>query len=159
MPYIIMSECLVTTCINGVNQDMLNEAFAKNIITGDKDKGMAEGLGLGLTTLAPFDLFSEPTSLGQCWKAWKHRIEMYVATLNITDVKRKQALLLYQIGEATLFIFDTLSDTGDDYHTAMTKLDEYYSPKKMLNSRPSGSEPQDRRQVKLLISMLHDSNH
>lgn len=58
---------------------------------------------------------------------------MYVATLNITDVKRQQALLLYQIREATLFIFDTLSDTGDDYHTAMTKLDEYYSPKKNVD--------------------------
>jgi hypothetical protein len=39
--------------------------------------------------------------------------------LNITDGKRKRALLLYQVGEATHSIFDTLSETGDNYETAV----------------------------------------
>ena len=61
---------------------------AENIIIGDEDKGMAEGLRLGLTPLAPFDPLSDPTSLGQCWKAWKCHYEAYIAALNITDAKR-----------------------------------------------------------------------
>jgi hypothetical protein len=46
---------------------------------------------------------------------------------------RKKALLLYQVGEATHSIFDTLSETGDNYETAIAKLDEYFSPKKNVD--------------------------
>ena len=115
---------------------------AENIIIGDEDKGMAEGLRLGLTPLAPFDPLtplapfdplSDPTSLGQCWKAWKCHYEAYIAALNITDAKRNWVVLLYQIGEAILSVFNTLLDTGSDYDTAMTKVDEYFSPKKNVH--------------------------
>ena len=81
----------------------------------------------------PFDPLSDPTSLGQWWKAWKRRFEVYVAAQNITDDKRKQAVQLYQVGQATQEIFDTIPDTGDDYDTAMNKLDGYFSPKKNLD--------------------------
>ena len=49
---------------------------------------------------------------------------------NITDGARKRALLLYQVGQATQEIFDAIPDTGDDYDTAINKLDGYFSPKK-----------------------------
>ena len=39
-------------------------------------------------------------------------------------------MLLYQAGTETQEIFETLADTGNDYATAKTKLDEYFSPKK-----------------------------
>ena len=97
---------------------------------------MAEGTtkpGLGLMPLVPFDPLSDPTSLGQRWKAWKRRFEVYVAALGIDDTKQKRALLLYQVGEATQAVFDTFSETGDGFDTAMTELDEYFSPKKNLN--------------------------
>ncbi len=53
--------------------------------------------------------------------------------VNITDDKQQRAMLLYQAGPATHDIFDTLPDTGDDYGTAQTKLDEYFSPKKNVD--------------------------
>ena len=83
--------------------------------------------------LAPFDPLSNPTSLGQRWKAWKRQFEVYVAAQKIEDAAQKRALLLYQVGEATQDIFDTLADTGDDYDTAITKLDEYFTPKRNLD--------------------------
>ena len=53
--------------------------------------------------------------------------------MNITNDKQKRALLLYQAGEATQEIFETLPETGDDYATAQAKLDEYFSPKKNVD--------------------------
>ena len=53
--------------------------------------------------------------------------------MNITDDKQKRALLLYQAGPETQEIFETLTDTGDDYKTAQEKLDAYCSPKKNVN--------------------------
>ena len=85
---------------------------------------------LGLMPLAPFDPLSDPTSLGQRWQTWKRCFEVYVTALDIQNAKQKRALLLYQVGEATQTIFDTLADTGEDYETAMTKLNEYFTPKK-----------------------------
>lgn len=56
-----------------------------------------------------------------------------MVAMKIEDAQQKHALLLYQIGEATQSIFDTFTDTGDDFHTAITKLDEYFTPKKNLD--------------------------
>ena len=52
---------------------------------------------------------------------------------HITNDKQKRALLLYQAGEATQEIFETLPETGDDCATAQAKLDEYFSPKKNVD--------------------------
>ena len=77
---------------------------------------MAEGpvAELSLAPLAPFDPVSDPTSLEQRWKAWKRHFETYVAAINITDGARK----------STQSIFDTLSETGDSYGTAIAKQDD-----------------------------------
>ena len=53
--------------------------------------------------------------------------------MNISDDKQKRALLLYQAGPETQEIFETLTDTGDDYKTAQEKLDAYFSPKKNVD--------------------------
>ena len=53
--------------------------------------------------------------------------------MSIKDDKQKRALLLYQAGEATQEIFETLSNTGEDYVTAQQKLDDYFSPKKNVD--------------------------
>ena len=97
---------------------------------------MAEGAvnsGLGLTPIAPFDPMSDPTSLSQRWKLWKRRFEAYAVALNIKDDKQKRAVLLYQVGEATQDIFETFTETGEDYKTAVSKLDDYFSPKKNID--------------------------
>ena len=53
--------------------------------------------------------------------------------LNITDDKQNRALLLYQAGQQAREVFDTLSDTGDNYKTALAKLDEYFLPIKNID--------------------------
>ena len=52
--------------------------------------------------------------------------------MDITDAKRKRALLLYQVGQQTHNIFDTLPDHGaeDDYKTAVDTLSAYFLPKR-----------------------------
>ena len=88
---------------------------------------------LDLSPLVPFDPISEPSSLSQRWKSWKRRFEIYFAAMNITVGKQQKAVLLYQAGQATQEIFDTLPDTGEDYATAMAKLDGYFTPKKNVD--------------------------
>ncbi|XP_071124181.1 uncharacterized protein [Mytilus edulis] len=50
--------------------------------------------------------------------------------MNIKDKVRQRALLLHYAGEEVNDIFDTLQETGEDYDTALTKLTEYFAPKK-----------------------------
>ena len=57
-------------------------------------------------------------------------LRTYLVGLDITDKKRKRALLLHYSGEEVNDVFDTLSDTGDDYDTALRKLTDYFAPKK-----------------------------
>ena len=52
---------------------------------------------------------------------------------NITNSKQKRAMLVYQAGPATQEIFKTLEEMGEDYNTALTKLTEYFSPKKNVD--------------------------
>ena len=42
-------------------------------------------------------------------------------------------MLLYQAGQETQEIFDTLTETGEDYATAIAKLDQYFLPKKNVD--------------------------
>ena len=84
-----------------------------------------------VTPLPMFDPMSDPSSLSQRWKAWKNRFETYISAINainVTDDKQKRALLLYQAGQETQELFDTFTDTGTDYATAVTKLDTYFQP-------------------------------
>ena len=95
---------------------------------------MASGR-IELVPLVPFNPLSDPSSLSQCWKTWKLRFETYLVALNVMDKKQKQALLLYQAGQATQDIFDTLAATGDaeDYDTAVAALDMYFSLQKHVD--------------------------
>ena len=98
---------------------------------------MAVAGKLDLSPLVPFDPISEPSSLSQRWKSWKQALRDllgYLAAMNITDGMQQKAVLLYQAGQATQEIFDTLPDTGDDYAAAaMAKLDGYFTPKKNVD--------------------------
>ena len=94
---------------------------------------MATAPRIEVPPLIPFDPVSEPTSVSQRWKASKRRFEIYLIAVNVKDDAQKRALLLYQAGEATQEIFGTLEETGDDYKTAIEKLDEYFTPKKNVD--------------------------
>ena len=95
---------------------------------------MASGR-IELAPLVPFNPLSDPSSLSQWWKTWKLRFETYLAALNIMDKKQKQAVLLYQAGQATQDIFDTFAAMGDaeDYDTAVAALDMYFSVQKHVD--------------------------
>ena len=80
--------------------------------------------------LQPFDPVTDPTSIGQHWKTWKRRFETYLVAVNVTNDKQKCALLLYRVGQETQEIFETFTDTGNDYKTAIENLDQYFMPKK-----------------------------
>ena len=85
---------------------------------------------IDIPPLQPFDPLTDRTSIGQRWKSWIKRFDTYLLASNITNDRQKRAMLLYQAGSETQEIFETLADTGVDYATAKTKLDEYFSPKK-----------------------------
>ena len=65
---------------------------------------MVTSAEIEVTTLIPFDPISEPTSVSQRWKAWKSRFEIYLIAINAKDDAQKRALLLYQAGEATIYV-------------------------------------------------------
>ena len=89
---------------------------------------------------APFPPDVDPESTALRWKKWTDRFENLITALNITDDKRKRALLLHLAGEAVYDIFDGLvvetpsddSDSGENNVYTLTKraLDEHFSPKK-----------------------------
>ena len=83
--------------------------------------------------LPTFDPLSDSSSLSQRWKLWKRRFETYLVAINVTDNTQKRALLLYQVGQETKELFETFTDTGTDYKTAMDKLDAYFNPKKNVD--------------------------
>ena len=88
-----------------------------------------------LPPLQPFDPYTDPSSVGQRWKSWRRRFQTYIVALNVTDKTQQRALLLYQVGQATQEIFDTIPNNGadDDYKTALDKLDAYFLPKKNID--------------------------
>ena len=88
---------------------------------------------VNIAPLPPFDPAADPTSLSQRWKTWKRRFETYLAAVNVTDDKRKRALLLYHAGQETQKLFDTFTDTGDTYATALKRRDNYFAPKKNVD--------------------------
>ena len=83
--------------------------------------------------LPPFDPDTDVgASVGPRWKTWLADFETFVIANDITDDKRKRALLLYQAGSRVHEIFRQLQDTGEDkdYKTAVDKLNEYFEPQK-----------------------------
>ncbi|XP_070531565.1 uncharacterized protein [Ptychodera flava] len=86
------------------------------------------------SALPPFPAFvvhDESTSLGTRWKKWLKRFEVYLTAHEITDNKRKRALLLYSAGDDVADIFDVLPNRGDDddYSKAVDALNKYFLPK------------------------------
>ena len=90
---------------------------------------------LDLPPLPPFDAYTDPSSVGQRWKSWRRRFQTYLAAIDVTSPAQQRALLLYQVGQDTQDIFDTIPNNGedDDYETALAKLDEYFLPKKNID--------------------------
>ena len=85
---------------------------------------------------------------------WKHCFETYLVAINVTDDTQKRALLLYQMGKETQELFETFTDTGTDYKTAMDKLDAYFNPKKNVDYFSLGK--QNSKKMRQWISLSLD---
>ena len=81
-----------------------------------------------LPTFPPFNIHE--TALDIHWRKWIKRLENLLVGMDVNDKKPQRALLLHYAGEDVNDIFETLTDTGDDYATAVTKLTDYFAPKK-----------------------------
>ena len=53
-------------------------------------------------------------------------------TVGVTDDQQKRALLLYQAGAETQKIFKVIPEAGNNYASAMKKLDDYFTPNKNI---------------------------
>ncbi|XP_074635924.1 uncharacterized protein LOC141894247 [Acropora palmata] len=87
---------------------------------------------LQLPAIPPFSVRSDQTTLGQRWSKWMKGLEYFLVASSITDNKRRRAVLLHLAGPEVQTVFETLSETGDDYATALAKLTEYFEPKKNI---------------------------
>ena len=82
-------------------------------------------------SMPPYDPDAEiGASVGPRWKVWLQDFETFLVGNDITDNKRKRALLLYQAGSRVREIFRQLSDTvaAYAYQPAVTKLTGYFEP-------------------------------
>ena len=62
----------------------------------------------------------------EAWNRYKDHLNLYFTASELTDKKRKHAILLYTGGEELRKIHSTLGDTGENYDTAITELDKYF---------------------------------
>ena len=86
-------------------------------------------MATSLPTFPSFDMHSDGAA-SQRWEQWIGRLENLFVALNITNAERKRALLLHYAGEEVYDVFQTLTNTGNDFATAKAKLTEYFEPKK-----------------------------
>ena len=89
-------------------------------------------MALNLPAVAPFSV-GEKSTLSSRWKKWVHGFEYYLVASAVADKKQQRALLLHLAGPDVQEIFETLSDTGDDYKTALDKLNVYFEPQKNIS--------------------------
>jgi hypothetical protein len=88
---------------------------------------------LQLPAIQPFSVHEDLNTVRQRWKRWREGLEFYMAASAITEKSQKRAVLLHLAGEEVQAIFATLENTGDDYATALDKLNTYFEPKHNLS--------------------------
>ena len=98
--------------------------------SADSEDSMATTLQL--PAIPPFSVTSDQTTLRQRWSKWVKGLEYFLVASNIKDKKQRRAVLLHLAGPEVQTVFETLSETGDDYATALAKLTEYFEPKKNI---------------------------
>lgn len=89
---------------------------------------MAEG---EIPAFPKFD--SNADNVGLTWNKWHNRLENLLIAMNITNNKRKKAMMLHLAGEEVNDIFETLTvaDPGEgenEYDLAVGALTEYFVP-------------------------------
>ena len=95
-----------------------------------EDQADEMATALQLPAVQPFSAASDQVTLRQRWSKWVKGLEYFLIASNISDKKQKHAFLLHLAGAEVQTVFETLSDTGEDYNTALARLNEYFEPKK-----------------------------
>ena len=85
-------------------------------------------VAIALAAPLPFDPHGEPATVNQRWIAWLQSLEIFITASGVTNAAQQRAVLLHCAGPQVRTIFNTLPDTGNDYTTAKTKLNEYFAP-------------------------------
>ena len=101
-------------------------------VSEDEEPVAVMATPLQLPAIQPFSVTTDQTTLGQRWSKWVKGLEYFLVASNVTDKKQKRAVLLHLAGAEVQTIFETLSDTGEDYDSALAKLTAYFEPKKNI---------------------------
>ena len=75
---------------------------------------------------------SKTTNLSKKWDTWKEDFTLFVTASGITNVEQKLALFLHMAGKQVKEIYRTMATAGEMYENMITKLDDYFTPKKNL---------------------------
>lgn len=86
-------------------------------------------MAAALPVFEKFIIHEESTSVGQRWKKWLQRFEVYLDAYDIKVDKRRRALLLHSAGYEVQDVFETLENRGEDYDAAKAALNAYFLPK------------------------------
>ena len=119
-----------------------------------EDQAVEMATALQLPAVQPFSATSDQTTLGQRWSKWVKGLEYFLTASNITEKKQKRAVLLHLAGAEVQTIFETLSGTGEDYDTALAKLNAYFEPRKTFHLRDIRFVRQHKGQRKVWMHML-----
>ena len=126
-------------------------------------------MAAALPTFPEFDVTHTSTQAAR-WKKWQSRFRNLLVAMNVTDKKRKRALLLHNAGEPTNEKFDTLPDTtpgeGEDtFEKAIQALKNYFTPRQnreyeiYVSVRPSKSQTRLRQLAVTLQTSTMRSRH
>ena len=85
-------------------------------------------IAIPVAPVAAFDPNGDPGSVSLRWKRWTRGFEVYAAAAGCTNQVQLRQLLLHSAGPEVQDIFDTLSDTGNNYENAKAKLTDYFTP-------------------------------
>ena len=103
-----------------------------DLISDSADSEDRMATTIQLPAMPRFSVTGDQTTLGQRWSKSVKGLEYFLEGSNITDKKQRRAVLLHLAGPEVQTVFETLSETGDDYATALAKLTEYFEPKKNI---------------------------
>ena len=83
--------------------------------------------------MPPFDPDAEiGVNIAPRWHIWLEDFQMYLVATEITDKKKRRALLLYQAGPKVREIFRQIPENGndDDFDKAIELLNAHFEPQK-----------------------------
>ena len=91
---------------------------------------MAKPIG-NIPAIEPFVVEDNlSTNLDKKWSIWKDDLELFLVASGISQDAQKKALLLHLRGKDLKEIYRSLQATEDKYEDVITKLDNYFRPKK-----------------------------